>query len=119
MKDSSLEIKTKNSIFDLLPPMGFHKLLKPLFPMKFNITVPLKPYIKRLLENNYGNPVDFRNYPRENEMFKRMLKKPNLEKYLMYRKELCLHIHMIEIVISERDFYRHGWELSKTMILPI
>ena len=28
--------------------------------------------------------------------------------------ELSLHVHTIEIVISERDFYRHGWELSKT-----
>ena len=108
---------SKKRTFDLLPPVGFHKLLKPFFPMKFNITVPVKPYIKRFLENNYGNPVDFRNYPRENEMFKRMLKKPNLEKDHMYRKELCLHIHMIEIVISERDFYRHGWELSKTDIV--
>lgn len=85
--------------------------------MKFNITVPVKTYVKRFLENNYGNPVDFRNHPRENEMFKRMLKKPNFGKEHMYRKELCLHVHTIEIVISERDFYRHGWELSKTDIV--
>jgi hypothetical protein len=87
--------------------------------MKFNITVPVKPYVKRFLENNYGDPVDFRNHPRENEMFKRMLKKPNHGKDHMYKSELCLHVHFVEISISERDFYRHGWELSKTDIISI
>lgn len=85
--------------------------------MKFNVTVPVKPYIKRFLENNYGNPVDFRNHPRENEMFKRMLKKPCYDKEHMYKQELCRQSHSVEIAISDRDFYRHGWELSKTDII--
>ena len=85
--------------------------------MKFNITVPVKPYVKRFLENNYGNPVDFRNHPRESEMFKRMLKKPCYDQENKYKKELCLHKHAVEIAISERDFYRHGWEVSKTDIV--
>lgn len=85
--------------------------------MKFNITVPVKPYVKRFLENNYGDPVDFRNHPRENEMFKRMLKKPNYDNDHKYRNELCSHIQAVEIAISDRDFYRHGWELSKTDIV--
>ena len=67
--DQFIPNSSKKRTFDLLPPVGFHKLLKPLFPMKFNITVPVKPYVKRFLENNYGNPVDFRNHPRESEMF--------------------------------------------------
>jgi len=85
--------------------------------MKFNLTVPVKPYVKRFLENNYGNPVDFRNHTRENEMFKRMLKKPCYKEEDKYKKELCLHSNVVEIAISERDFYRHGWELSKTDIV--
>ena len=85
--------------------------------MKFNVTIPCKSYVKRFLENNYGNPVDFRNHPRENEMFNRMLKKPCLDDENKYKKELSLHTHFVEIVISERNFYRHGWELSKTDIV--
>ena len=85
--------------------------------MKFNITVPEKPYVKRFLENNYGNPVDFRNHPSENEMFKRMLKKPNYDNDHKYKNELCKRSHAVEIAISDRDFYRHGWELTKTDIV--
>ena len=84
--------------------------------MKFNITVPAKPYIKQFLENNYGNHVDFRNHPRENEMFKRMLKKPNYYNDHKYKNELCKHSDALEIAISNSDFYRHGWELSVTEI---
>ena len=85
--------------------------------MKFNITVPVKPYVKRFLENNYGNPVDFRNHPRENEMFKRMLKKPTYDNDHKYKTDLCKQSHAVEIAISDRDFYRHGWELTKTDIV--
>lgn len=85
--------------------------------MKFNVTVPVKPYVKRFLENNYGDPVDFKNHPRENEMFKRMLKKPCLDNEHKYINELCRQTHAVEILISDRDFYRHGWELTKTDII--
>ena len=85
--------------------------------MKFNVTVPVKPYVKRFLENNFGNPVDFRNHPRENEMFKRMLKKPCIDEDGKYNDELQKYSHFVEIQISDREFYRHGWELSKTDII--
>lgn len=98
---------------NLLPPVGFNSLI----PLKFNISVPVKPYVKRFLENNYGNPVDFRYHPRENEMFKRMLKKPDYHKDHMYKNELFKQTNTVEITISDRDFYRHGWELSKTDIV--
>lgn len=82
--------------------------------MNFIVSVQVKPYVKRFLENNYGNPVNFNCHPREKEMFKRMLKKPNHHHDSMYKKEFCLHTQTVEILISDRDFYRHGWELSKT-----
>jgi hypothetical protein len=85
--------------------------------MKFIVTVPVKPYVKRFLENNFGQPVRFANYPRENEMFKRMLKKPCLHYNSMYKDEFILHNHIVEIEISDRDFYKNGWVLSKTDII--
>jgi hypothetical protein len=85
--------------------------------MNFIITVPVKSYVRRFLENNYGNPVNFSHHPRENEMFKRMVKKPDLRNEDKYQKEFCQHTHQVEISVTERDFYRHGWELSKTDIV--
>ena len=85
--------------------------------MKFNVSVPVKPYVKRFLENNYGSPVDFRGHPREKEMFDRMLKKQCYDREHMYKNELCRQTHEVVIAISDRDFYRHGWELSKTDII--
>jgi hypothetical protein len=85
--------------------------------MKFVVTVPVKSYVKRFLENNYGNPVDFKNHPRENEMFKRMLKKPCIDEECKYNDEIQKYCCFVEIQIADRDFYRHGWELSKTDII--
>lgn len=82
--------------------------------MNFNVTVQVKPYVKRFLENNYGDPVNFNCHPREKEMFKRMLKKPNNDNDHKYPKEFFLHSNTVEILISDHDFYRHGWEVSKT-----
>ena len=50
-------------------------------------------------------------------MFKRMLKKPCLDNEHKYITELCKQTHSVEILISERDFYRNGWELTKTDIV--
>jgi len=85
--------------------------------MKCIVTVPVKPYVKRFLENNYGNPIDFRKHPRENEFFRRMLKKPDYNNEHKYKNELNKQVVTVEIQISDHDFYRHGWELSKTDIV--
>jgi len=85
--------------------------------MKYIVTVPVKPYVKRFLENNYGNPIDFRKHPRENEFFRRMLRKPDYNNEHKYKNELNKHVLTVEIRISDHDFYRHGWELSKTDIV--
>ena len=77
----------------------------------------MKPYVKRFLENNYGNPVDFHKHPRENELFRRMLRKPCHDNEHKYRNELNKQMSTVEIKISDHDFYRYGWELSKTDII--
>lgn len=85
--------------------------------MKFNITVPVKPYVKRFLENNYGSPIDFHNHPHENDLFMRMLKKPSYIKDHMYQPDMSKFSCCVVIEISERCFYRNGWEISKTDII--
>ena len=85
--------------------------------MKFNVSVPCKRYVKRFIENNYGSPVNFSKHPRENEMFRRMLIKPCYENDCKYTTELLRQTEIVEIVISDHDFYRYGWELTKTDIV--
>jgi hypothetical protein len=85
--------------------------------MNFNVLVPVKPYVKRFVENNYGCPADFHGHPRENEMFRRMLKKPCYDKDQMYSIDLEKQSVKLEVVLSDRDFFRSGWEMSKTDII--
>ncbi|HEY5511411.1 MAG TPA: hypothetical protein VIK10_10325 [Prolixibacteraceae bacterium] len=85
--------------------------------MNYFVEIPVKSYVKRFIDNNYGDPVNFSRHPRERELFMRMLKKPanyNDHKYPNDSVRLC---RTVEVPISDRDFYRHGWELSKTDIV--
>lgn len=82
--------------------------------MKFAVTIHVKPYVKCFLENNYGNPVNFSSHPREQEAFMRMLKKPCKDYDRKYEPDLNKYPCTVTVEISERLFYRHGWEISKT-----
>lgn len=82
--------------------------------MNFTITVPVKPYVKRFLENNFGNPVNFKFHPNEKEFFFRMLKKPNRHYDSKYLNDMPRFLTFVSVEIPESSFYRHGWEISKT-----
>lgn len=82
--------------------------------MNFTITVPVKPYVKRFLENNYGSPVNFRNHPREKDFFIRMLHRPAKEYETRYNLVMTKFSTSVSVEISENCFYRHGWEISRT-----
>ena len=85
--------------------------------MIFFVTIPVKLYVKRFLENNYGCPVDFRKFPKEHGMFKRMLKKPCNHYDKMYPSESIKKTDFVEVVISGDDFNRFGWEISRTDVV--
>lgn len=82
--------------------------------MNFIVTVPVKPYVKRFLESNFGDPVNFIKHPREKDLFYRMLKRPNNHRNTMYKEDMNKLSGNVSVLISESCFYRHGWELSKT-----
>ena len=81
---------------------------------RFNVFVPVKPYVKRFLEINYGDPVNFINHPREHDFLKRMLHKPDFLKDYMYHEEFQRLTTTVTVLISQNDFYRYGWQLSKS-----
>ena len=86
-------------------------------PQKFTITIPVKPYVKRFLEFNYSLPIDFVKDPLVNKFFRSLLRKPNTQYENKYPDVICTYTETVEIVISEHDFYRYGWELTKTDIV--
>ena len=82
--------------------------------MIFTVSVPVKLYVKRFLENNYGDPINFNRHQREKEFFYRMLKKPIRHYDTKYNDDMNRFKTFVHVEISESCFYRHGWELSRT-----
>lgn len=83
--------------------------------MKFTITLPTKPYVKRFLELNYGNPVDFTKdrmlYP---ILRKKLEKKSHRHDKYYSRMNQIRYTDEVVLTITQDDFYRYGWELSLT-----
>jgi hypothetical protein len=83
----------------------------------FSIQIPVKPYVKKFLESNFGNPVNFSHHKDENAFFQNLLKKPSRRWDYQIKDKPVKSQEFIEIVISEDMFYRYGWELTKTNVL--
>lgn len=85
------------------------------WPMtEFYVSLPCKPYVKRFLEINFGDPVDLSADQRLKKMFVSMLRKPNTRYDNNMGKMNIRYSETIDVLISEDIFYRHGWELTKT-----
>jgi hypothetical protein len=87
-------------------------------PMPYTVTLPVKPYVKRFLEINYGDPVELKCDQKLYNYLRRCLIKPRTTyDNTRYSKFSMFYTDNVNIVISEDDFYRYGWELSKTDIV--
>ncbi len=84
----------------------------------FTITLPSKPYIRHFLVTNYGTPVDLRKNRTLNYNLRRRLRKHCL-RHEKRGISLRMYSAIIEIAISDDDFYRYGWELSNTDIIAL
>ena len=84
---------------------------KPLF---FNIQIPVKSYVKKFLESNYGNPVNFSKFPNESEFFNRLFKKKCYRNDSKILDSTISSLDSVEIQITEDFLYRYGWEMTKT-----
>lgn len=78
------------------------------------ITIQVKPYVKRFLEINFGNPADFTYDRQAYRMLRDCLRKQSTRYDRKYKDDLYFHGDKIDILISEDDFYRFGWEITKT-----
>lgn len=87
----------------------------------FYVILPCKPYVKRYIEQNFGNPADFSSNKILQHELVRSLKKPNkrLDSRLDYINAVSNYKSKIDMIISEDMFYRHGWMLSVTDVVNI
>lgn len=81
---------------------------------RFTVSIPVKPYVKRFLDINFGLPVDFTQNAHSHKHFQSLFKNPNTSQDKKYPDHICTYTEIVEVVISEHDFYRYGWELTKT-----
>lgn len=86
--------------------------------MKFSITIPCKPYVKRYLEVTYGTPVDFTKDKSLYPVFRKKLEKPSNKRNSTYKAcRLDKYTETVECKILQTDFYEFGWELTITDII--
>lgn len=79
--------------------------------MRCTVEVGCKPYVKRFIENNCGDPADLRKIPELHNAFMFLLKKKTAHYESM---EIGNYQSTIKVLISEDDLYRYGWELTKS-----
>lgn len=83
----------------------------------FIVTVPVKPYVKRYIELNYGNPADFSSDASLQKLVHKCLSNPSTRYENKYENKLCTYTERIGIAISEDYFYRYGWQFTYTEIV--
>lgn len=88
--------------------------------MSYLVTIKVKPYVKKYLENEFGSPIRFPDKPNGSHyysMLAKMLTKPSV-KYNNDRsgRQYAENKFMVEtkIEISAYLFYSYGWEISTT-----
>jgi len=81
---------------------------------QFYLIVACKPYVKRFLEINFGNPVDLSGDIMLRTMIRQSLKKPDKKFDKILGEMSCRYCESIRVKISDDEFYRYGWELTKS-----
>lgn len=82
----------------------------------FIIGIILKPYVSRYLINNFGDPVDL--YCRKGRKLKKLMIECLMSKEKRFDKRIIQdENNETSLVISKDDFYRYGWEMTRSNML--
>lgn len=85
---------------------------------KFLVKIPCKSYVKRFIEINFGSPADLSKDKSLYNIFRSKLEKKSFRNESIFNTyAFSRYSEEISIKISRDDFYRLGWELSKTDIV--
>lgn len=80
--------------------------------LRFSVFIPVKPYVKRYLEINYGNPVNFVRDSDQHQFLIDLLHNPKKRHEKMYSNEMVKFSEEVEVKISKDDFMRYGFSIS-------
>jgi hypothetical protein len=84
----------------------------------FTVELPCKPYVKRFLQINCGEPADLSQHKLLQTEFRRALDKKCKKRESTYRElSLDKYSEIIELKITDDEFNRYGWELSLTDVI--
>jgi hypothetical protein len=72
-----------------------------LLPSRFTVSIPVKPYVKRFLDINFGLPIDFTKNAHSHKHFQSLFKNPNTSQDKKYPDHICTYTDIVEVVISE------------------
>lgn len=81
------------------------------------ISIPVKPYVCRFLEINYGEPVDFTGQPYFYNHIRRMVRKPDRRCERKLPDHMRSYSAAVNVLISEDDLQRYGYIISKTDVV--
>ena len=81
---------------------------------KFFVQIQCKPYVCQFLTENYGYPINLSKNPEAHKFFTKLLHVPSYRREHSYPPQICTYTELIEVVISEHDFYHYGFELTRT-----
>ena len=85
-----------------------------IYSRMFTLQLQTKPYVHHFLVSNFGDPADFSSDQRLLSLYRRCLRKPAARFTKKYKPlRLVKYTAQSRLIISEDDFYRHGWEMSK------
>jgi len=80
----------------------------------FTLLLQTKPYVHHYLVSNSGNPANLSPDPRLQNLYRRCLRKQASRFTKQYKPfRLVKYTAQSRIIISEDNFYRYGWEMSK------
>lgn len=83
---------------------------------QFFITIPVKPYVKRFLTLNFGDPVYFHPDKQDYTVLRECL--ANSRKFdKQCSNFISPYKESVTVLLSERDFYRCGWDMTRHNVI--
>jgi hypothetical protein len=91
---------------------------------KFTIQIPCKTYVRRYFEFKFGvsdgEDIDLAKDKALYMLLRSKLKKKSFRHENVYKKfSFKRYSDQLNVSISQDDFYRYGWELSKTDVITL
>ncbi len=83
---------------------------------QFFITIPVKPYVKRFLHLNYGDPVFFHTDKTDYSLLRECLSDSRKHEPIT-PDPISPYKEVVTVLLSERDFYRCGWDMTKPNVI--